>query len=54
MTHLLCGLYYKQIIMINKTTNFGFKEVPEEEKASLVKDVFDSVSKRYDLMNDVM
>jgi demethylmenaquinone methyltransferase / 2-methoxy-6-polyprenyl-1,4-benzoquinol methylase len=51
---MLCGLYYKQIIMINKTTNFGFKEVPEEEKASLVKDVFDSVSKRYDLMNDVM
>jgi demethylmenaquinone methyltransferase/2-methoxy-6-polyprenyl-1,4-benzoquinol methylase len=40
--------------MINKETSFGFKVVPEQEKASLVKDVFDSVSKRYDLMNDVM
>jgi demethylmenaquinone methyltransferase/2-methoxy-6-polyprenyl-1,4-benzoquinol methylase len=40
--------------MTNKTTHFGFQEVPEEEKTFLVKNVFDSVSKRYDLMNDVM
>lgn len=36
------------------TTHFGFKTVPEDEKASLVRGVFDSVASRYDLMNDVM
>lgn len=36
------------------TTHFGFREVPEAEKASLVRDVFDSVAGKYDLMNDVM
>ncbi len=36
------------------TTHFGFREVPEDHKASLVRDVFDSVAGRYDLMNDLM
>ena len=36
------------------TTHFGYQTVPEEEKASLVRDVFDSVATRYDLMNDLM
>ena len=36
----------------SRTTSFGFKTVPEEEKESLVKDVFDSVASSYDLMND--
>jgi len=36
------------------TTHFGFKTVREEEKASLVRGVFDSVADRYDLMNDLM
>jgi demethylmenaquinone methyltransferase/2-methoxy-6-polyprenyl-1,4-benzoquinol methylase len=36
------------------TTHFGYKQVAEEEKASLVRNVFDSVSSRYDLMNDLM
>jgi demethylmenaquinone methyltransferase/2-methoxy-6-polyprenyl-1,4-benzoquinol methylase len=36
------------------TTHFGFREVPEEAKASLVRGVFDSVAGRYDLMNDLM
>lgn len=36
------------------TTHFGFKNVPEDEKSSLVKGVFDSVASRYDLMNDLM
>jgi demethylmenaquinone methyltransferase/2-methoxy-6-polyprenyl-1,4-benzoquinol methylase len=38
----------------NKTTHFGFREVPESAKAGLVGQVFDSVASRYDLMNDVM
>jgi demethylmenaquinone methyltransferase/2-methoxy-6-polyprenyl-1,4-benzoquinol methylase len=36
------------------TTHFGFKTVAEQEKASLVKAVFDSVAPSYDLMNDLM
>lgn len=40
--------------MNNKKTHFGYQEVPVEEKASHVKDVFDSVSNNYDLMNDLM
>ncbi|MGB0681494.1 MAG: bifunctional demethylmenaquinone methyltransferase/2-methoxy-6-polyprenyl-1,4-benzoquinol methylase UbiE [Magnetovibrionaceae bacterium] len=37
-----------------KTTHFGFRDVPEDEKAGLVRNVFDSVAGRYDLMNDLM
>ena len=40
--------------MDNKETHFGYKTVPKEKKADYVKDVFDSVSSRYDLMNDLM
>ncbi len=35
-------------------THFGFTTVDESEKASRVRGVFDSVAKRYDVMNDVM
>jgi demethylmenaquinone methyltransferase/2-methoxy-6-polyprenyl-1,4-benzoquinol methylase len=35
-------------------THFGFKTVDETEKAARVRGVFDSVAKRYDIMNDVM
>jgi len=35
-------------------THFGFRPVAEADKASLVRDVFDSVAPRYDLMNDLM
>ncbi|GLB38445.1 putative methyltransferase required for the conversion of 2- polyprenyl-6-methoxy-1,4-benzoquinol (DDMQH2) to 2-polyprenyl-3-methyl-6-methoxy-1,4-benzoquinol (DMQH2) [Lyophyllum shimeji] len=35
-----------------RKVSFGFKEVPEESKESLVKGVFDSVASSYDLMND--
>ncbi|MEJ6706340.1 MAG: bifunctional demethylmenaquinone methyltransferase/2-methoxy-6-polyprenyl-1,4-benzoquinol methylase UbiE [Porticoccus sp.] len=38
----------------NKTTHFGFKTVPIEEKATKVADVFHSVAAKYDLMNDLM
>ena len=36
------------------TTHFGFQEVPVEEKAHRVADVFHSVAGKYDLMNDLM
>jgi demethylmenaquinone methyltransferase / 2-methoxy-6-polyprenyl-1,4-benzoquinol methylase len=39
---------------MKKTTDFGFREVPEDEKAGRVAGVFDSVARRYDLMNDLM
>lgn len=37
-----------------KTTHFGFKEVPESLKESLVGSVFTSVSPKYDVLNDSM
>lgn len=36
------------------TTHFGFQSVSETEKARKVREVFRSVARRYDLMNDVM
>jgi len=39
---------------MKKTTDFGFQQVPEDEKAQRVAGVFDSVARRYDLMNDLM
>src|SRR5215831_946993 len=35
-------------------TDFGFRRVPEGEKAPLVRALFQSVAPRYDLMNDLM
>ena len=35
-------------------THFGFKTVRTEEKADMVRGVFDSVADKYDLMNDLM
>jgi demethylmenaquinone methyltransferase/2-methoxy-6-polyprenyl-1,4-benzoquinol methylase len=34
--------------------DFGYEQVPEDEKAGRVGQVFDSVARRYDLMNDLM
>ena len=35
-------------------TDFGYRRVPLEDKQALVDDVFHSVARRYDLMNDLM
>ncbi len=35
-------------------THFGFRDVQVDEKAGLVRGVFDNVARRYDIMNDVM
>ncbi len=40
--------------MNSKTTDFGYQKVASEDKASLVSEVFRSVSGNYDLMNDLM
>jgi demethylmenaquinone methyltransferase/2-methoxy-6-polyprenyl-1,4-benzoquinol methylase len=38
----------------DQTTHFGFRDVPVADKQTLVNDVFHSVARRYDLMNDLM
>ncbi len=38
----------------DETTHFGFRDVDLKQKQTLVNDVFHSVAKRYDLMNDLM
>ena len=35
-------------------THFGYQTVDEQEKATRVRGVFDSVARRYDLMNDLL
>lgn len=37
-----------------KTTHFGFQDIPEGEKAGRVRGVFGSVASKYDVMNDAM
>ena len=37
-----------------KTTHFGFQDVPEAEKAGMVHGVFSRVASKYDVMNDLM
>jgi demethylmenaquinone methyltransferase/2-methoxy-6-polyprenyl-1,4-benzoquinol methylase len=40
--------------MDSATADFGFRAVPRAQKKSMVREVFDSVAPRYDLMNDLM
>ena len=40
--------------MSDKTTHFGFQDIPEAEKAGRVRGVFGSVASKYDVMNDAM
>ena len=36
------------------TADFGYRQVPREAKKPMVRAVFDSVARRYDVMNDLM
>ena len=36
------------------TASFGYRDVPEDQKQTLVREVFSSVARNYDLMNDLM
>ena len=38
----------------DNTTHFGYKTVNADDKASMVRGVFDSVASKYDVMNDLM
>lgn len=40
--------------MSDDYTDFGYERVPATQKAQRVRGVFDSVARRYDLMNDLM
>ena len=40
--------------MSEKTTHFGYEEVPVEQKVERVGNVFHSVAAQYDIMNDLM
>lgn len=39
---------------MKETTHFGYQDVPIEEKTYRVREVFNSVARQYDLMNDLM
>src|SRR5215207_3857313 len=44
----------KAAVMTDDTTHLGYETVPLAEKQSRVNEVFHSVARRYDLMNDLM
>ncbi len=48
------GGRYGAKMAAKETADFGYRRVPAHEHARLVRDVFDRVARRYDLMNDLM
>jgi len=44
----------ERLIIVSEKTHFGFESVDENIKAKKVKNVFESVANRYDLMNSLM
>jgi demethylmenaquinone methyltransferase/2-methoxy-6-polyprenyl-1,4-benzoquinol methylase len=46
--------FYPQDCPRMSQTHFGYRSVSQDEKTQLVKGVFASVARRYDLMNDLM
>src|ERR1700689_2200855 len=44
----------RKLAMAETATHFGSRQVPLADKQALVDDVFHSVARRYDLMNDLM
>jgi ubiquinone/menaquinone biosynthesis C-methylase UbiE len=48
------SLHIKSFTSDARTTHFGFKTVKEDEKEELVRQVFQNVANKYDLMNDLM
>ncbi|KAI8968412.1 UbiE/COQ5 methyltransferase [Mycotypha africana] len=53
-TSIARELQQQQHQTATKTTHFGFRDVAEEEKESLVHNVFANVAGKYDVMNDAM
>ncbi|QDH25709.1 class I SAM-dependent methyltransferase [Neokomagataea tanensis] len=39
---------------VEDTTDFGYRSVPRAQKKTMVREVFESVAGKYDVMNDVM
>jgi demethylmenaquinone methyltransferase / 2-methoxy-6-polyprenyl-1,4-benzoquinol methylase len=48
---LLCA---RMTVPPKSTASFGYRDVPESEKEELVREVFSSVARNYDTMNDLM
>ena len=44
----------ERLMIVNNKTHFGFESVNKNIKAKKVKDVFESVATKYDLMNSLM
>lgn len=51
---IACLHEYRITMSSSNKTDFGFQSVPYEEKQARVKEVFDSVAGKYDVMNDLM
>lgn len=50
----LAGLAPRRALCEGKTTHFGYRTVPQDEKERLVRHVFENVASKYDIMNDLM